>query len=318
MSLSSSPARSGAEAGSLLGFGFGLGAAAIWAGYMVVSAGGVRSGLGALELTFLRALVAGLLVLPLFLVPGARPFRDGPFWGLGWGRAMVLAACAGPFYSLAVVGGLGLAPASHGVIVTPGLIPVMGTLASGLVLGIWPSGRSLIGLACVVAGVLAVGWEGMSSLTGPYAWVGDLCFAGAALLWSIFTVAMKVWGVPPMRAVAVVSLLSLLYLPPYMVFVGLGSLSAADPWAVGGQALYQGVLVAVLAMALYGKAVGLLGPGRAALFPALVPVLGTGLTVLVLGEQPGPGAWAGMVLATLGMLLAVFAAPRAASASKPR
>ncbi|WP_413205091.1 DMT family transporter [Rhodospirillum sp. A1_3_36] len=284
---------------------FGTITVVIWSGYMVVSAAGVRQGLGSLELTALRAGVSGVAMLPFVLLKGRR--RGGlAFFGLGWRKALVLALCAGPPYSLGIVMGLSLAPASHGTVVTPGLIPVFGTLLAAVVLKQRPGKRGIFGLAIVVAGVLAVGWDGLSAETGNATWLGDLLFAAVAFLWAVFTVCTRAWGVPPLHAAAAVSVLSLIYMPLWWAWSGPGTLVTA-PWTVVVfQGVYQGLLVAILAMVLYAATVQRLGVAKGALFPALVPVVGSLLAIAILNEDPGPGAVLGMVLAPLGMALAFW------------
>ena len=62
--------------------------------------------------------------------------------------------------------------------------------------------------------------------------------------------------------------------------------------------------VGLVANALYSHCYAVMGPGRAAIFPPLVPVLGTLLAAAVLGEALNPTQIAGMALVVGGMLLA--------------
>jgi drug/metabolite transporter (DMT)-like permease len=70
------------------------------------------------------------------------------------------------------------------------------------------------------------------------------------------------------------------------------------------QALFQGLGVAIVALALYAWAIRALGDAVASLFMPLVPVFAVLLGVVVLGEVPEPVQVVGMAGVTLGMALA--------------
>ena len=78
----------------------------------------------------------------------------------------------------------------------------------------------------------------------------------------------RIDGLHAAAIAAVVSLL--LYLPVYLVFFGNGLFSVPVSELVF-QALYQGVLTAAISLALYGRAIHLLGASNAAAFVALGP-----------------------------------------------
>jgi drug/metabolite transporter (DMT)-like permease len=61
--------------------------------------------------------------------------------------------------------------------------------------------------------------------------------------------------------------------------------------------------------------VALLGPARAAVFPALAPAIAALLAWPVLGHVPGLGEITGMVLAMTGIVITVTAGTGSASSS---
>ena len=65
------------------------------------------------------------------------------------------------------------------------------------------------------------------------------------------------------------------------------------------------MLAGVAAMLCYTRAVQLLGAGRAAIFPALVPVTAIVVGIPLTGEFPTPSQFAGLAVVTLGMLVAL-------------
>ena len=70
------------------------------------------------------------------------------------------------------------------------------------------------------------------------------------------------------------------------------------------QALYQGVLVGVVALYLYARSVETLGAAKATLFLPLVPVATAAASTLLLAETPSPTELAGMAIVVTGMLIA--------------
>ena len=67
------------------------------------------------------------------------------------------------------------------------------------------------------------------------------------------------------------------------------------------QAIFQGLGVAIIALALYAWAIRVLGDGLASLFMPLVPVFAVLLGVVVLGEVPAAVQVVGIAAVTLGM-----------------
>jgi drug/metabolite transporter (DMT)-like permease len=108
----------------------------------------------------------------------------------------------------------------------------------------------------------------------------------------------------PLHAAALVATGSLvIYLPLYLVVFGthLAQLPLAD---LTVQALFQGVVVTIVALLLYGRAVAILGASGGSAFGALVPALSALFAIPLLGEWPNETDWAGIVLISAGVYLA--------------
>ena len=80
-----------------------------------------------------------------------------------------------------------------------------------------------------------------------------------------------------------------------------GTLLFAALMFVVFQAIFQGLGVAIIALALYAWAIRVLGDGLASLFMPLVPVFAVLLGVVVLGEVPAAVQVVGIATVTLGM-----------------
>src|SRR5439155_25840128 len=91
----------------------------------------------------------------------------------------------------------------------------------------------------------------------------------------------------PLHAAALVATGSLvLYLPVYLALFGtrLARLSSVE---LAIQMIFQGILVTIISVVLYGHAVAILGASRGAAFGALVPALSALFAMPLLREWPG-------------------------------
>ncbi|PZO02726.1 MAG: hypothetical protein DCF30_04580 [Hyphomicrobiales bacterium] len=286
-----------------LGICCGLLTSLIWGVQAVVSRQSVADGLSAADVTILRFAVASLLLLPLAL----RRMRPFPVGRLGWRRALILTALAGAPYALVLVGGATFAPALHASVIVPGLIPVMTVALAFAVMGERPGQWRMLGLALVLTGIGAFGWEAFgSSRPQESAWIGDLFFVANAVMWSVFGLLARRWGADAIDVTIATCLLSLLILPVFALTMPMRLGDATWP-AIALQALYQGALVGVGALFLYTKSVELLGAARATLFLPLNPVVTALAGVAVLGEYPSAIEVAGMLLVIAGMSVALRA-----------
>ncbi len=134
-------------------------------------------------------------------------------------------------------------------------------------------------------------------------WLGDLLFVVAGVLWALYTVCARRWRTDPLRVTAAVWALALLYVPVYAALAG-GRLLEAPRGEVVFQAIYQGIGVAICALALYSFAIRVLGAPVASLFMPLTPVFGVLLAVPILGEVPSGLQVLGMLAVVAGMIAA--------------
>ncbi|HEU4368522.1 MAG TPA: DMT family transporter [Methylomirabilota bacterium] len=282
----------------------GVVATLLYGGQFVISRWSIQRTLSMWDLAALRFATAGLLLLPVVLRHGVAGAA-----GIGWGRAVALAIAAGAPYTLILYGGLALAPAADGAVIITGATPVISAGLVWLWFGERPWPARLAGLGLIVAGLVMVGWPGLSGGAGAWTWLGDLLFAADAVLWGLYTVLARRWRVDPLRATAMVWTLALAYLPIYFAFAG-SRLLAAPRGEVLFQALYQGVGVAIVALALYSWAIRVLGASVASLFMPLVPVFGTLLAIPVLGELPAGVQLVGIVVVSAGMAAAAAGSRR--------
>jgi drug/metabolite transporter (DMT)-like permease len=271
-----------AAASTLSGWAWGAIAALVWGGYMASARAGTLGGLTPPDFALLRYGTAGLILLPVLARGGL-----GTLGGVGWPRGLVLAALAGPAFILFGTLGFRWAPLAHGAVVQPATVTLGAMALAMLLLGERVAPRRWAGAAVVLAGLLMVSGDG--GFGGGEAWRGDLCFAAAGLLWAAFTVLGRRWGVAPMAATAVVSVVGgAIAVLVFLAFGDAGALLAQGPRVILTQAVVQGPLSGILAVYAFARAVAALGAARAALFTALVPGVAVLLGVPAAGEWPTP------------------------------
>ena len=256
----------------------------------------VTTSLDAWDIVALRFGVAGLLLSPVLVQRGLARDR------LGWlGLAVIIAGTGAP-YALVAAFGLRFAPAYDGGALNPGCMPLFVALIAALVLGERLSTAQKLGLSLILADALIiVGWH--AAAWSPSRSFGDALFLFAAFLTACFTLVMRQAKLDPLHVVALVSTGSLvIYLPIYLALHGtcLAQLPLAE---ITVQAIFQGVLVTIVSLLLYGRAVAILGASGGAAFGALVPALSALLAIPLLGEWPNETDWVGILLISAGVYL---------------
>jgi drug/metabolite transporter (DMT)-like permease len=225
--------------------------------------------------------------------------------GIGWGRAFWLMLLAGPLFIWLGVGGYAFAPLAHGAVVQPASVVIGTTILAALVLKDRPDRARLIGLTFIITGLAVIAGPGLFQ-GGALTPLGDAMFLAAGLLWAGFTTLTRRWGIKALPATAAVSVLSgALILPVYAATTGFGRLLDLPTATLLTQVLVQGVLSGVVAVIAFTKAAELLGPARAAIFPALVPVAAMIIGIPVTGEIPTAYQLGGLVLVSFGLLVAI-------------
>ncbi len=254
------------SSGVLIGTLCGIAASIGWAAGFVAAKHGVAAGFSPADLAFHRFFWTGLLLIPLVLREGLADLG-----GIGWGRGLVMSVLSGPPQAMIAYTGFILVPLGHGTTIQPACAALFGLILATLILHERPTIQRIIGGATIIAGLLVFGAESLATI-GSQGVGGDLLFATAGLSWATFGTLLRLWRVPGMRAVAVVGALSiLLFAPLHALFVGYAGIVKMGLAENLLQIVVQGLLAGALPIYLFARSVILLGAGRAATFPALVP-----------------------------------------------
>jgi drug/metabolite transporter (DMT)-like permease len=280
-----------------IGIACGAGAAVFWAAGFVGARHGIDIGFTPADITFHRCFWAGLLLFPLAWREGLRDLN-----GIGWGRGIVLTFFGGLGISFVSYSGFPLVPLGHGGIIQPSTAAVLGLLLSTVVLHERLPAKRITGALVIVAGLVVIGGEAITTI-GVHGVAGDLLFVLAGTFFATFGMFLRKWRVIPTRAMIVTSVLSLVILPIYGVLAGFERIIALGLWENLLQAVLQGLLAGPGAIYLFTRSVVLLGAGRAAVFPTLVPPCVLLIGWIALGIQPSALQLIGLAIVLTGFRL---------------
>nr|MBL8411583.1 DMT family transporter [Dechloromonas sp.] len=275
--------------------------ALFWSGNMVLGRG-IRADVPPLALAFWRWAIALALVLPLAL-----PHLKSQ-WSLlkqGWKPILILGLIGVGCYNTFAYIALQYTTATNAVLLNS-FIPVVTIAISWIFLGKHLSRPQAIGVLVSMIGALTIVARGDPQVLAHLNLnLGDAWMLGAVLVWALYTVGLA-WrpaGVHPMLMLAAMTTVGVLALfPAYLwemaqgrqINVHLGSLASLA---------YVGIFPSFLGYIFYNRGVAEVGANKGSLFIHLMPVFGTILSVIFLGEIPYWYHYLGIALIFTGIWL---------------
>jgi drug/metabolite transporter (DMT)-like permease len=184
--------------------------------------------------------------------------------------------------------------------------PLFVALWSLTLFGVRLTWAQLAGIMISLAGVLTIILRGdLAALVSIRFNKGDVMFAGAVMSFGLYSALM------PRRPVThQLSLISftigcgaMLLLPFSILEFSTGSTLKFDSLTVA-TLVYVVIFPSTLAYLFFNRGIALIGPNRAAPFFHLVPVFGSAMAILLLGEQPRLFHLIGYVLVLTGVVIA--------------
>lgn len=276
-----------------------------WSGNMVVGRA-IRGEVPPFALAFWRWAIAFLLTLPLAL-PHLR--TQWPIIRKNWKAVVALGLLGvGGYNTLAYIA-LQHTGATNASLLNS-FIPVATIALSWAFLNKRLRGVEWAGVLISLAGVTTIVSRGeLTTLLALTPNVGDLWMLGAVFVWALYTIGLQ-WrpaGVHPMLLLAAFTAVGLLALAPaYAWEMANGRLVYLSAHSLAG-ILYIGTLPSFVGYIFYNRAVGEVGASKASLFIHLMPVFGTVLAALFLGEIPQIFHGVGIGLIFLGIFLTTSA-----------
>ena len=275
----------------------GAGAAIFWAVGFVAARHGIDIGFSPADVTFHRCVWGGLALLPLALRGGLADLN-----GIGWTRGIILTILSGPGIAIISYSGFLLVPLGHAGVIQPSCAALFGIVLGAMVLKEPLPAARIAGALVIVVGLVVIGGEAATSI-GAHGVGGDLMFVVTGAFFATFGTLLRLWRIDAIRATVVVGVLSLVLIPIQWAFVGFERMIALGLWENLLQAVIQGVLAGPAAIYLFTRSVVLLGAGRAAVFPSLVPGFTLLIGYLALGEVPSILQLVGFAVVLIGFRL---------------
>jgi len=272
-----------------------------WSGNMVVGRA-IRGEVPPFTLAFWRWAIAFLLTLPLAL-PHLR--QQWPLIKKGWKAVLILGLLGiGGYNTLAYIA-LQYTDATNASLLNS-FIPVATIALSWAFLNKRLRGVEWLGVLVSLAGVVAIVSRGeLATLLALTLNMGDLWMLGAVFVWALYTIGLQ-WrptGVHPMLLLAAFTAVGLLALAPAYAWEILQGRQLHLSGSSLAGIVYIGTLPSFVGYIFYNRAVGEVGASKASLFIHLMPVFGTILAALFLGETPRFFHLIGIGLIFLGIYL---------------
>lgn len=258
--------------------------ALFWSGNMVLGRG-IRGDVPPMTLAFWRWAIALMLVLPLAL-PHFK--SQWPLLKQGWKPILILGLLGVGCYNTFAYIALQHTSATNAVLLNS-FIPVVTIAISWAFLGKHLRRLEAMGVVISLCGAMTIVARGdLDILLHLNLNLGDAWMLLAVMVWAIYTVGLA-WrpaGVHPMLMLAAMTAVGLAVLfPAYLwemaqgreINVHLGSLASLA---------YVGLFPSFLGYIFYNRGVAEVGASKASLFIHLMPVFGTLLSAIFLGEIP--------------------------------
>ncbi|WP_287109892.1 DMT family transporter [Methylobacillus sp.] len=254
-----------------------------WAGNFVVGRA-VHTDIPPFTLSLGRWVIALLCILP-FAWPTMR--RDLPlYWQYRW-RLLAVSVVGVAAFNTLVYSGLHHTTATNGILLNS-CIPILILLFGAMFYRLRLHPLQLLGLALSFFGVLTIilhgEWERLLSLAFSS---GDLVIFTAMICWALYTLWLRdlpasIHRLGLMGAQILVAVIVLLPLFIWEQAHGQHARWGQETWLA---LAYVGIFPSVIAYTLYTIGVEKAGAARAGLFIHLMPVFGSLLSVIFLGEH---------------------------------
>jgi len=262
----------------------------IWSGWITISRYGVHTQLQPADITLLRYWTAFLVVSPLLC---RHPWKRFHLW-----QYLVVGLGVGFPYTMLSFYGLKVLRAAHAGVLVNGMLPVLGAIAA------WVLFRQRIALHRYAA----IGLIFLSNLVmtggGVFALdraTGIVLLLTAALCYTFHMTGIRLCGMSWRDVVVVVPTVNVVLFTPLWYFFPSG-FAQASLQDIAVQAVYQGIVVNVLALICVAYAIRHLGTITVSLFMSFVPVTTALLAWVLLGEALKPWEIAGIAGCSTGLL----------------
>jgi drug/metabolite transporter (DMT)-like permease len=275
--------------------------ALFWAGNIVL-ARYVAGHVPPMTLSCVRWIGAFLMLLP-FAWPHLR--RDWPALRARLPLMLALSATGFAFNNAASYWALQYTQALNALLIQSSG-PLFVALWSLLLFGVRLTWAQLGGILISLAGVLIILLRGdFGALAGIAFNKGDVMFASAILSFGLYSALMPRRPVThPLSLIVFTTGCGALLLLPFSIWEFQAGLRLQFDVLTVATLGYVVIFASTLAYLFFNRGIALIGPNRAAPFLHLVPVFGSAMAILLLGEQPRLFHLVGYLLVLAGVVIA--------------
>ena len=246
-------------------------------------------------LAWVRVLMAALILLGLSWRAGLLGTLRGRF---RWLTVYALAEICIPFPLIAA--GEQHVSSSLAAILIASVPLIVALLALRFDAGERAQGRRLWGLLIGFSGVVALVGLDVAGRTDELIGAGAILVAATGYAAGPMLMKRRLTDLEPIPMMGAATGIAALVLTPAAL---LAPPASVPPTETIGALLVLGLLCTATAFVLFGMLVTEVGPGRATVITYVAPVVAVALGVTVLGERPGTGAVAGLLLIIAGSWL---------------
>jgi drug/metabolite transporter (DMT)-like permease len=184
--------------------------------------------------------------------------------------------------------------------------PLFVALWSLLLFGMRLTFAQIAGITISLAGVLTILLRGdLAALVSIHFNRGDVMFAGAVVSFGLYSALIT--RRPKIHQLSLISFTigcGALLLSPFSIWEFSTGVKLKPDALTLATLIYVMIFPSTLAYLFFNRGIALIGPNRAAPFLHLVPVFGSAMAILLLGEQPRLFHLVGYVLVLAGVVIA--------------
>ncbi len=275
--------------------------ALFWAGNIVL-ARYVAGHVPPMSLSCVRWLGAFLMLLP-FAWPHLA--LDWPALRRGLGLMVVLSATGFALNNALSYWALQYTQALNALLIQSSG-PLFVALWSLALFGVRLTAAQLAGISISLAGVLVIILRGdLGALSAIALNRGDVMFAGALVAFGLYSALMMRRPVThPLSLICFTTGCGALLLLPFSVWEYANGVILTFDSITIATLVYVVIFPSTLSYLFFNRALALIGPNRAAPFLHLVPVFGSAMAIMLLGEQPRLYHVVGYSLVLIGVVIA--------------
>lgn len=272
-----------------------------WSGNFVLSKG-INQIIPPISLGFWRWFIAGIILLPFsikFLLSDIKLIKRNILY------INLLAILGVSTFNTLIYTAVHYTTAINAILINS-FVPIIILLLSFIIYRDKPSLRQILGIIISMVGIFSIMLKGEIIKIFELSFNrGDLLVIIAAFVWAVYTVLLKSSpkGLHPLSFLQSIIIFGIVYMLPFYIneYLTVGGFNLNIKTV--GSILYVSVFASVIAFIFWNRAVKEIGANKAGPFVHLMPVFGTIMAVLFLGETLYIYQIIGILLVFSGILI---------------